>query len=72
MGPGTRDRGAFTPELLGKGMVGVADGRAVQCRRGEDEKRGVQEEMCGEEARRKATENCDDEESRRAAARRRG
>ena len=39
VGPGTGVRGAFTPELLGKGPGGVADGRAVECRGGDEEKR---------------------------------
>ena len=35
------------PELLGKGPGGVADGRAVECRRGEERmKRGKYERRC--------------------------
>ena len=51
--------------------------RAVKSSREEDEKRGVGEEMCGNEAtrraveRRRAGESCGDEESKRTMARRR-
>ena len=52
--------------------------RAVESSRGEDEKRQVGEEMCSEEARRRAlerrraVESCGNEESRRAVAWMRG